>query len=123
MHGVCFWEKLGKIVIARSGTIVGVPNKGRIQYFYYIWIKATPTMGTAELRSKIIALLDTDNLSYLEDVFDFAKKKKVEAIASFVELPEEIQSLLMKSIEQADRGELIPHAQVMEELRKKYNLP
>ncbi|MDA9892483.1 hypothetical protein N9V60_03315 [Flavobacteriaceae bacterium] len=80
-------------------------------------------MGTAELRSKIIALLDTDNLSYLEDVFDFAKKKKVEAIASFVELPEEIQSLLMKSIEQADRGELIPHVQVIEELRKKYNLP
>ena len=33
-------------------------------------------MGTAELRDKIIQLLNTDNMSYLEAIFDFAKNKK-----------------------------------------------
>ncbi len=79
-------------------------------------------MGTAELRDKIIQLLNTDNLSYLEDVFDFAKNKRIETDDPFLELPTEIQELLQESIEQADRGEVTPHAEVMAEVRKKYNL-
>lgn len=79
-------------------------------------------MGTSELRDKIIQLLDTDNVSYLEDVFDFAKNKRIETGDSFLELPTEIQELLHESIAQAARGEVTPHAEVMAEVRKKYNL-
>ena len=79
-------------------------------------------MGTAELKNKIIELLDTDNLRYLEDVFDFAKNKKVETNDPLLELPPEIQELLNESLKQADRGEVTPHAEVMAAVRKKYNL-
>lgn len=33
-------------------------------------------MGAIELRNKIIQLLNTENISYLEDIFEFAEKKK-----------------------------------------------
>lgn len=33
-------------------------------------------MGAVELRNKIIQLLNTDNISYLKDIFEFAEKKK-----------------------------------------------
>ena len=33
-------------------------------------------MGAIELRNKIIELLNTENISYLEDIFEFAEKKK-----------------------------------------------
>ena len=79
-------------------------------------------MGTSELRAKIIQLLNTDNVSYLEDVFDFAKNKRIETDDPFLELPTEIQELLQESIEQADRGEVTPHTEIMAEVRKKYNL-
>ena len=79
-------------------------------------------MGTSELRDKIIQLLDTDNVSYLEDVFDFVKNKRIETGDSFLELPTEIQELLQESIAQAARGEVTPDAEVMAEVRKKYNL-
>ena len=41
---------------------------------------------------------------------------------SFLELPNEIQEILLESSDQADRGELTPHAQVMEEVRERYNI-
>ncbi|QMU64888.1 MAG: hypothetical protein GKR88_11695 [Flavobacteriaceae bacterium] len=79
-------------------------------------------MGAIELRNKIIQLLNTDNISYLKDVFDFAEKKKQDEIDPFLELPEEVQELLNESIKQAERGETRPHVEVMAEVRKKYNL-
>ena len=79
-------------------------------------------MGAVELRNKIIQLLNTDNISYLTDIFEFAEKKKTEETDSFLELPATIQELLHQSTEQADRGELTPHSEVMSEVRKKYNL-
>lgn len=79
-------------------------------------------MRTSEIRSKIIALLDTDNLSYLKDVFDFAKNKKGEINDPFLDLPTEIQELLDESSQQADRGEVSTHEKVMAEVRKKYTL-
>lgn len=33
-------------------------------------------MGAVELRNKIIQLLNTDNVGYLKDIFEFAEKKK-----------------------------------------------
>ena len=46
-------------------------------------------MGTAELKSKIIELLDTDNLRYLEDVFDFAEKKSRDTMHCVSTFPDE----------------------------------
>ena len=54
-------------------------------------------MGVIELRDKIIELLNTDNISYLEDVFKFAEKKKSASSDSFLELPNEIQEILLES--------------------------
>ena len=58
----------------------------------------------------------------MKDIFDFAEKKKIDTTDPFLELPTQVQELLNESIKQADRGELTPHAQVMTEVRKKYNL-
>ncbi len=79
-------------------------------------------MGAIELRDKIMQLLNTDNVSYLKEVFDFAQKNRLQHSESFQELPTPIQELLTESAAQADRGELIPHDKVMEDVRKKYNL-
>ncbi|WP_298509513.1 hypothetical protein [uncultured Kordia sp.] len=79
-------------------------------------------MGAIELRNKIMQLLNTDNISYLKEVFDFAEKNKLQHPDTFQELPTPIQELLLESAAQADRGELTPHDKVTEEVRKKYNL-
>lgn len=79
-------------------------------------------MGAIEVKNKIMQLLNTDNLSYLEEVFDLAKKIKLQHTDSFQELPIPIQELLLESSAQADRGELTSHDQVMEEVQKRYNL-
>jgi chromosomal replication initiation ATPase DnaA len=78
-------------------------------------------MGAIELRNQIIELLNTDNISYLEEVFEFALNK-IQSVDSFDKLPIPIQELLQESLQQADRGEVIPHDQVMEEVRKRYNI-
>lgn len=79
-------------------------------------------MGAIEIRNKIIQLLNTDNVNYLKDIFDFAEKKKQQEVDPFLELPTEVQELLNESIKQADRGEVTPHAEVTAEVRNKYNL-
>ena len=76
-------------------------------------------MGTIELRNKIIALLDTDNISYLKDIFEFAKNRKNNE-SSFDKLPNVVQELLNKSIEQADNGDVISHNYLMNEVSEKY---
>lgn len=78
-------------------------------------------MGAVELRNKIIQLLNTDNISYLKDIFEFAERKKEET-DPFLALPLEVQELLQESIKQAERGEVTTHEEVMAEVRKKYNL-
>jgi len=79
------------------------------------------TMGAIELKNKIIQLLNTDNVSYLKEVFDFAEKNKLQHTDSFQELPTPIQELLLESAAQADRGEFTSHDKVMEEVQKRYN--
>jgi hypothetical protein len=80
-------------------------------------------MGAVELRNKIIKLLNTDNIDYLKDIFEFAKKSKIEATDPFLELPNEIQELLLESQAQADRGEVTSNDEVMAEARKRFNIP
>lgn len=77
-------------------------------------------MGTAELREKIIQLLNTDDQRSLEDVFDITINKRLETGGPFFEFPTESQELLQESIEQANRGEVTPHTEVMALVRKKY---
>ena len=79
-------------------------------------------MGAIELRDKIIQLLNTDNISYLEEIFNYAEKKKTVSSDPFLELPTEVQELLNISVKQAEQGEVTPHAEVMAEVRKKYSL-
>ncbi|PQJ80306.1 hypothetical protein [Polaribacter porphyrae] len=79
-------------------------------------------MGAIELRNKIIQLINTDNVNYLKDIFEFAEKKKVNSTDPFLKLPKEVQELLNESIKQADRGEVTPHSEIMAEVRNKYNL-
>ncbi|CAA0234384.1 conserved hypothetical protein [Tenacibaculum maritimum] len=79
-------------------------------------------MGAIELRNKIIQLLNTDNIGYLKDIFEFAEKRKQDKTDPFKVLPIEIRELLNESIKQADRGEVTSHTDVMAEVRKKYNL-
>ena len=79
-------------------------------------------MGAIELKNKIMQLLNTDNESYLKEVFDFAEKNKLQHTDSFQELTTPIQELLLESAAQADQGELTSHDKVMEEVQKRYNL-
>tara|TARA_X000000950_G_C13692880_1_gene568837 strand:+ start:51 stop:215 length:165 start_codon:yes stop_codon:yes gene_type:complete len=53
-------------------------------------------MGTAELREKIIQLLNTDDQRYLEDVFDITENKRLETGDPFFELPTESQEIFKK---------------------------
>ena len=41
---------------------------------------------------------------------------------SLDELPETVKKLLLQSIENSKQGNVRPHSEVMEELRKKYNI-
>jgi len=80
-------------------------------------------MGSVELRNKIIQLINTDNVNYLRDVFEFAEQKKqVKNSDPFLELPPQIQELITESLKQSERGETKSHADVMAEARKRFNL-
>ena len=64
-------------------------------------------MGAVELRNKIIKLLNTDNVSYLKDIFEFAEKKKQpssksDTIAYTVQGKPLTQEAFVKQIKDAD---------------------
>ncbi len=81
-------------------------------------------MGIVELRNKIIKLLNTDDIDYLKDVFEFAERKKpLNNPESNPEIPIQIQKLLIESQKQADSGETTSHTDVMAKAIKRYNLP
>ena len=77
-------------------------------------------MSTSEyiqLRDDLLKkLLDTKDLNILEQIKDVFKRNNGEE-DFFDELPKEIQNRILKSIEQADNGELIPYEDMMRELR------
>ncbi|QHI36129.1 hypothetical protein IMCC3317_14830 [Kordia antarctica] len=83
-------------------------------------------MGAIELRNKIIELLNTDNVSYLEDIFEFAEKKKQpssksDTIAYTVQGKPLTQEAYVKQIKDADAsinaGEFISVEDLEEEIR------
>lgn len=79
-------------------------------------------MGTIELKNKVVDIINSSDERFLRMVNALHKSYYQETTDLFEELPLEIQELLMESIAQTDRGEVTPHAEVMAEVRKKYNL-
>ena len=65
-------------------------------------------------------ILNTEKPSVLAKVEAVFKKEK--GADWWDELGEDLKAELEKSLAEADRGELIPHEEVMKEVRAKYNL-
>jgi len=80
-------------------------------------------MGTAELKNKIIELLDTDNLRYLEDVFDFAEKQKAiipdEDIVAYTVQGEPLtKEMYIKKVKDAEASVKAGNYTTLEDLEK-----
>lgn len=65
-------------------------------------------------------ILNTEKPSVLAKVEAVFKKEK--GADWWDELGEDLKAELDESLAEADRGELIPHEEVMKEVRAKYNL-
>jgi predicted transcriptional regulator len=65
-------------------------------------------------------ILNTEKPSVLAKVEAVFKKEK--GADWWDELGEDLKAELEESLAEADRGELIPHEEVMKEVRAKYNL-
>ena len=67
----------------------------------------------------------TDNqvLSLVEDILKLGanRKKNIEKLDTWDELTEEQKASIQRGIAQFERGEGIPHEEVMAEFRKKYS--
>ena len=79
-------------------------------------------MSTVELRKEVINSLANVDERFLRMVRSLLKSYKEEEIDSFEDLPTEIQELIMQSREQVRQGNVRPHAEVMADFRKKYNV-
>ena len=81
------------------------------------------TMSTSELKSHLYKLIDGINDSQtLKAIYTLLSKKDATDVDFWDELPDEQKTEIEESIAQADRGELIPHEEVMTEIKKKYKL-
>jgi predicted transcriptional regulator len=65
-------------------------------------------------------ILNTKRPAILKKVEDILKKEKV--TDWWDEISEAERQAIEKGLEEADRGELIPHKEVMKEVKAKYNL-
>jgi hypothetical protein len=65
-----------------------------------------------ELAKRLLDTQDKDVLNYIKALFDTRSKDWWDT------LPKEVQLSIEKGIEQADKGETIPHAQVMKKYKK-----
>ena len=83
-------------------------------------------MGIAELRMKwlkSITEVDDRFLRMIDALYlSYSGKKEDNKVDFFVELPIEIQELLLESSAQAKAGKTKPHSEVMAKYRKKYNV-
>ncbi len=81
----------------------------------------TTTMNLQAKKLELVQLiLNTEKPSVLEKVEAVFKKEK--STDWWDEISEAEKEEIEKSIAEADNGELIPHEQVMKEVREKYNL-
>lgn len=65
-------------------------------------------------------ILNTERPAILKKVEDVLKKEK--ATDWWDEISEEERQAIEKGLEEADRGKLIPHEEVMKEVKAKYKL-
>ncbi len=82
-------------------------------------MKATMNLQTKKLEL-VQMILNTEKPSVLAKVEAVFKKEK--DADWWDELGEDLKAELEESLAEADRGELIPHEEVMKEVRAKYNL-
>ena len=81
-------------------------------------------MSTAELKNYLVKqIIDIEDESLLEKVKSYVSSLRKEKSADWWDdLSQEEKDALDEGIAQADRGELIPHDEVMKEIKAKYNL-
>ena len=87
-----------------------------------IFVKKGSVMGTIELKSELISLIEKiEDNKVLNAIYVLLTKqtgteKKVDF---WDELPEEVRNDIDEAIEEADRGEGIPHKEAMRQIRAK----
>lgn len=80
-------------------------------------------MSTAELKSNLYKLIDSINDSKtLQSIYTLISNKGVSEVDFWDELSDEQKAEIEESIAQADRGEVIPHEEVMARIKERYKL-
>lgn len=80
-------------------------------------------MSTAELKYNLVKLIESINDSQTLQAVYTLLSKKVETETDFWdELSDEEKEAIEESLAELDRGETIPHEEVMDEIKRKYNL-
>lgn len=80
-------------------------------------------MSTAELKYNLVKLIESINNSRtLQAVYTLLSNKKEGNADFWDELSAEQKAAIEESIGELDRGEGIPHEQVMKEIKSKYNI-
>ena len=81
-------------------------------------------MSTAELKNYLVKeITNIDDNTLLEKVKSYLSTLvKGKEVDFWDELSDEDKADIEEGIAQADRGELIPHEEVMREIKKRYNL-
>ena len=81
-------------------------------------------MSTAEAKLQLIRLIDnTDDISLLDKAYAaLSKLFSKQQTDWWDEISAAEKASIERGIAQADRGELIPHEQVMKEIKSKYKI-
>ena len=80
-------------------------------------------MGKAELKNKLIEIINTSEEEFLDMVNALQKAYYEDSITDFYDqLPKEVKEILIESRAQAQRGEVRSHQEVMADFRKKYGI-
>lgn len=80
-------------------------------------------MSTAELKSNLYKLIDSINDSKtLQTIYTILSKKNAVSADFWNELSDEQKAEIEESIAVLERGEGIPHEQVMKQMRAKYKI-
>ena len=80
-------------------------------------------MSTAELKSNLFKLIDSINDSKtLQSIYTLIKNKGVSEVDFWDELSDEQKAEIEESIAELDRGEGIPHEEVMARIKAKYKI-
>ena len=79
-------------------------------------------MSSAELKSELHKLIvETEDINLLNQIKSFIKSLRSSKSSDWWdEIPTEVQQAIDKSVEQADKGEVISHEEVTNELKKEY---